>query len=257
MLKTNELLITHQSDSHRGRTYIAPYKEATVDDAGVMRITYWAANENFKSTAIPTNPNPAEPAFFNAVVNVSEGAVVEADVVIPAMSSLAGIVDWSVSGFADVSSFLRSRKGWLEAPVLCYPRTHALSMHISLVVARLNWRLMFMPTRFILVCRHASTPRPGVMLEMEGAAVTVVAIGPSGVCEVYTKATPNATAIASAGSFDRALALVPGSVAKVKLLYRRDMLELYLDNVMCSLIELYLVLEQQHNILFLGAWVCA
>ena len=54
-----ELLVTHQSDSHQGRTYIAPYKEAAVDDEGVMRMMFWAANEGFKAEAVPTTRSKA------------------------------------------------------------------------------------------------------------------------------------------------------------------------------------------------------
>ena len=37
---SDEVLVTHQSYSHAGHTYIAPYKVADVDDEGTLRFKY-------------------------------------------------------------------------------------------------------------------------------------------------------------------------------------------------------------------------
>ena len=79
--KDNEdVLVTHQSFSHVGRTYIAPYKVADVDDEGTLRFKYWANNEAIKGPVVDASFNQSEPHMFSGAANVSVGAVFEAAV---------------------------------------------------------------------------------------------------------------------------------------------------------------------------------
>ena len=50
----SEVLVTHQTFSHAGHTYIAPYKHADVDSVGTLRFKWWAQNEGFKGAPLPT-----------------------------------------------------------------------------------------------------------------------------------------------------------------------------------------------------------
>lgn len=99
----SEVLVTHQTFSHAGHTYIAPYKHADVDSVGTLRFKWWAQNEGFKGAPLPTLSGPryravplstlglahVEPqlhgGFFADPVNVSEGVVLEvSSVTLPA-----------------------------------------------------------------------------------------------------------------------------------------------------------------------------
>ena len=76
------LLVTHQSFSHVGRTYIAPYKAAHVDAEGTMRLAWWEGNQNLK--AVPELPATITPAgWFMPPVDVDVGAIFEASFALP------------------------------------------------------------------------------------------------------------------------------------------------------------------------------
>ena len=81
-----EVLVTHQSWTHAGThfAYIAPYKEATLDDEGQLYLTYWKGNDAMKGAKLPLVPNASSPRFYAGGVNVSKGAVMEATFVRPA-----------------------------------------------------------------------------------------------------------------------------------------------------------------------------
>ena len=90
----SEVLVTHQSYSHAGRTYIAPYKLADVDAHRTLRFKWWPQNEGFKGRSIrglsSSGSSGGGGGFFARSVNVSEGVVLEASVVLPASASAAG-----------------------------------------------------------------------------------------------------------------------------------------------------------------------
>jgi hypothetical protein len=94
----SEVLVTHQSFSHAGHTYIAPYKHADVDSAGTLRFKWWAQNEAFKGEPLPLRELglPATDAqqnrgFFADTVNVSEGVILEtSSVTLPAHAPAEG-----------------------------------------------------------------------------------------------------------------------------------------------------------------------
>ena len=66
------LLVTHQSFSHVGRTYIAPYKAAHVDAEGTMRLAWWEGNQNLKAVLeLPATITPA--GWFMPPVDVAVG----------------------------------------------------------------------------------------------------------------------------------------------------------------------------------------
>ena len=85
------LLVTHQSFSHVGRTYIAPYKAAHVDAEGTMRLAWWEGNQNLK--AVPELPATITPAgWFMPPVDVDVGAIFEASFALPALRCTAAPV---------------------------------------------------------------------------------------------------------------------------------------------------------------------
>lgn len=92
----SEVLVTHQSFSHAGHTYIAPYKHAEVDSAGTLRFKWWGQNEGFKGAPLPSlGAQHEEPqqnnGFFVDRVNVSEGVVLEvSSVALPTQAPAMG-----------------------------------------------------------------------------------------------------------------------------------------------------------------------
>ena len=99
----SEVLVTHQSYSHAGKTYIAPYKHADVDSAGTLRFKWWAQNEGFKGT--PLHPlgldhvdSQQHDGFFLDPVNVSEGVVLEVpSLVLPTQAPAVGKGEISIT----------------------------------------------------------------------------------------------------------------------------------------------------------------
>jgi hypothetical protein len=75
---TGELLVTHQSFSHVGGTFLAPYKALAVDAEGTLRLTYWQANEGLKGSEVTASHDSA--GFLTPPINLSMGAVIEARV---------------------------------------------------------------------------------------------------------------------------------------------------------------------------------
>lgn len=75
----SEVLVTHQTFSHAGHTYIAPYKHADVDSVGTLRFKWWTQNEAFKGAPLPAVGFALLEygGFFADPVNVSEGVVLE------------------------------------------------------------------------------------------------------------------------------------------------------------------------------------
>ena len=160
-----ELLVTHQSFSHVGRTFIAPYKAVDLDSEGTMRLVWWAKNEKLKGSQLPATTNST--GFFTPPVNVSVGAVFEATFHLPAA----------------------------RAPLL-------------------QW--------------------PGFLLSQQGAGATLVALDAAGRCviaNVTSAVTPTNPAVEF--TWNREVDLwVSGAAVRVRLLYRRDMLELYVDDIL-------------------------
>ena len=104
------MLVTHQSFAHVYpatpimHTYIAPYKATEADSEGTLRLKWWNKNENLKGRKrtrtvkpIQTPPQSSPPlppplptlhdyasiAMLNTVVNVSLGAIFEATFTLP------------------------------------------------------------------------------------------------------------------------------------------------------------------------------
>ena len=81
-----ELLVTHQSFSHVGRTYIAPYKKADVDAEGTLRLKWWPANDALHGASILVKHNETEGAqhLLQTLVDPAQGAIFEASIKLPA-----------------------------------------------------------------------------------------------------------------------------------------------------------------------------
>ena len=196
-----ELLVSHQTYSHAGRTYVSPFKRADVDDEGTLRFAWWEGNERLKGAEVTVAADPHAPCYFQTATNVSVGAVLEATVTLPP---------------ADAAS-------WLE------------------------W--------------------PGFVIELRGGSALLIAVGPAGRVSLATAPNvsapacfANATAVQwhrpriepatftssqkvpapcrlswshgrRRGVFDRQLpGMAPGVAVSLRVLYRRDMLEVYLND---------------------------
>jgi hypothetical protein len=76
-----EPLVTHQTWTNKGThvSYISPFKLAALDDAGTLRLKWWAGNERLKDGgSIDTQRDAADPRFFAVRTNISAGEVLEA-----------------------------------------------------------------------------------------------------------------------------------------------------------------------------------
>eukprot|EP00041_Stephanoeca_diplocostata_P018011 m.373713 g.373713 ORF g.373713 m.373713 type:complete len:644 (-) comp20889_c0_seq1:95-2026(-) len=167
-----DVYVTHQSFSHQGKTYIAPYKLVDVDDNGILRLKYAPFNDAVKGTALsPAVTNSTQPSYFNGWVNVSEGIMLTATVTLPAH----------------------------RAPD----------------------------------ARGAVTD-PSLAIEVDGGDAVYVSITASGGCTVGMLTginTPTSTKVLR--SWDRNLHDLNGSVS-VRLLYRRDMFEVYVNDFLLA-----------------------
>lgn len=173
--KSNELLVTHQSYSHLGRTYIAPYKSVNVDQEGVLRFKFWKANENLKGSSFDVVQSPTDPYFQN-VLDVSEGVIFETSLKLPIKSPSNPLL-WS--GFI-----------------------------IEMGTAKQN------------------------------KTVTFISINDEGVCNIGEINSPYDVNATSIHTWNRELGLSEGKIVSIRLLYRRDMLELYLEDF---LLPVYLI----------------
>jgi len=171
-----ELLVTHQTFSHEGRTYVSPFKRAFVDDAGTLRFGWWAQNEALKGDELPPLAPRGSPL---SPTNRSAGAMIEATLQLPPPPSA-------------------SAAATATAPA---PEDAALL--------------------------------PGFVLETVGGGAVLATVGSDGRVSLSTVANASRPANATAvewGIFDRSLDLAPGAKVAVRLLCRRDMLELYLND---------------------------
>jgi hypothetical protein len=74
--------VTHQSFSHQGRTYIAPYKTVEVDDEGVLRFKYFDTGGVLDGAPLVATANATAP-WYSHTANVSVGAVVGWSLTLP------------------------------------------------------------------------------------------------------------------------------------------------------------------------------
>jgi len=157
------LLVTHQSFSHVGRTYVAPFKAVAVDAEGTMRLAWWEDNQNLKGAELPST---TKGGFFTPVVDVAVGAIFEASFSLPPVGA----------------SLLES---------------------------------------------------PGFLLEQAGGAGTLVALDSSARCVIANVSSAASPALPAAveHTWDRELSGL-GAVVSVRLLYRREMLELYMNGIL-------------------------
>lgn len=160
-----ELLVTHQTFSHAGRTYVSPFKRALVDDEGTLRFGWWPRNENLKGTKLP----PLEPhSKALGVANRSMGAIVEATLKLPPSPTAS------------------------DAALL-----------------------------------------PGLVIETVGGGGVIATVDSQGAVTLSTVADASAPTNATMvewGKFERGLELPAEATVSVRLLYRRDMLEFYLND---------------------------
>ena len=68
--RAGELLISHQSFSHRGRSYVAPFKAVEVDENDTLRLKYWRENERLKGMRVGVTRSPGS-VYYDQVVNMS------------------------------------------------------------------------------------------------------------------------------------------------------------------------------------------
>mmetsp|Transcript_35342 Transcript_35342/g.92425 ORF Transcript_35342/g.92425 Transcript_35342/m.92425 type:complete len:644 (+) Transcript_35342:71-2002(+) len=165
-----DVYVTHQSYSHVGRTYIAPYKRVDVDNNGVLRFKYFDTVGVLQGRKMPQTSNSTAP-WFNLQANVSVGAVVRYTLTLPRPALSGGSA--------------------------------------------------------------TTVDDPAVAVEMVGGTVVYLAINGSGVCTVGSAILDVhgiATVTTVLGSWDRQLDLTPGQTVDVTVLYRREMLELYLND---------------------------
>ena len=155
-----ELLVTHQSFAHIGRTYIAPYKAVDLGADGAVRLAWWDANRNLKAAELPVATTPD--GFFTPVVDVAEGAIFEGTLALPPAG--APLVRW-----------------------------------------------------------------PGFLLEQVGGNATLVALDSAARCVIANVSTANKSAVLH--TWDRELSGL-GATVEARLLYRRDMLELYVNDLL-------------------------
>ena len=80
-----------------------------------------------------------------------------------------------------------------------------------------------------------TSQRPGFVIETTGGGAIVAAVSSTGLITLATVANasaPTNATIVEWGTFDRNLDLMPGTTVSLRLLLRRDMLELYLDDLL-------------------------
>jgi len=168
-----ELLVTHQTFSHVGRTYVSPFKRAIVDDEGILRFGWWPANEGLKGAALPSL-DPLGKSLSTA--NASTGFVIEATLKLPPANgpSLASVP-------ADTATL------------------------------------------------------PGFIVETSGGGAIIATVDSAARVNLATVANASApvnATIVEWGTFDRELDVAAGATVAVRLLSRRDMLELYLNDIL-------------------------
>ena len=201
-----ELLATHQTYSHAGRTYVAPFKRVHVDGEGTLRFVWWRANERLKGAEMPVQPDAqvdvqadAEPASkapassFVGTVNVSVGAVFEATVTSPAQPlPRASPPLLSLPGFLFELQTSGSPRGMASGMPLGDETAAKAGALIAVVDAAARVTLAFL---------NASTPpfAPPVLIE----------------------------------TWDRQLrGMSAAEPMRLRVLYRRDMLEMYVNDVL-------------------------
>ena len=205
-----ELLATHQTYSHAGRTYVSPFKRVDVDGEGTLRFVWWRANERLKGAEMPVQadaepdaqpdaqPGSKAPAssFFVGTVNVSVGAVFEATVASPGASSS----ELRHPPLPRASPPLLSLPGFLfELQVPSSPRGMASDEGAAKAGALIA--VVDAAARVTLAFLNASTPpfAPPVLIE----------------------------------TWDRQLSGMSASEPmRLRVLYRRDMLEMYVNDVL-------------------------
>lgn len=225
-----ELLVTHQSFSHQGRTYIAPYKEAAVDDDGVMRMMYWPANDGFKAEEVPTTKSKTNPAYMAHAANVSRGMVLEADVIIPPASAAGNISSWPGFVFemlggagTSVTVVAVGPTGSCAVYTLASPSADESVQPLNLMADKDERGAFARKSETTRRRRSTSASSSSNRQRAANAAASAVA---------HEVAAAANAATSSTATWDRDLDLEAGSQHAVKILYRRDMLELYLDGVL-------------------------
>ena len=111
MAPDGELLVTHQSFSHQGRTYVAPFKAVDADEEGTLRLKWWAPNDRLQGAQVPLGaPTSQRVAWLKPEVDKPVGMMIVATFRLPPAPTPGS----SANASATCSQYA-------EAPLSCSP----------------------------------------------------------------------------------------------------------------------------------------
>lgn len=199
-----ELLVTHQSFSHEGRTYVAPFKAVEADEKGTLRLKWWAANQRLQGAEVPLLVTPAQHrvSWLSPDVDKAVGMMIVTRLVLPPAPAPA-VGTNSTPGGAHPPPPTATDANASVCPGFLFATTAAAEMQDPF------------PAGILLAVDHA-------------ARVSAY--------RVTDRRYPIARNLTLLTTWDRDLSdkFQPGAGVVVRLLYRHDMVELYLEDYLMA-----------------------
>ena len=195
-----ELLVTHQTFSREGRTHVAPFKAVEADEEGTLRLKWWAPNDALQGQEVPMLLTPATHR----------------------LSWLSPEVDKAVG------MIIRTK---LLLPLDLTPSTSTPGTATPTATVEASPGFMF---AISTGGQQAAASSPGILVAVDHAA----RVSAYNVTDVRC---PVASNLSLLNTWDRDLGskFRPGSEVDVRLLYRDDMIELYLEDYLMVVYSIF------------------